>query len=442
MSQRCATLAAAAALALLAYRFCNLDLAPFILDEPVFLRAAAAEVASGHWLSASPIRGSTGVTYGPTVFWFYALVQTLFGSSPAAAILAMCVMVTVAHLALAWALADYFGGQRWLLAVMLAWIAASPYQFFWSRLAWDQSVDIAAAWVLVILTRRSPFTLTRGLLLGAVLGLGVSSHLMITPLLVVALVYVAAQRAWRPLAACLIFILAINIPYLRALLSQPVGTHVAPAIDLSLLGTHLLQPLRVSSLWEIRYFFDAQWSELATADRGIGTATAASLFVLTVLTCFGFCAALRHPTTRRFALFALVLWLFTTALHAVCHLEPQPHYMFASYWVVGVGLAAGLAALQQCPRAWAVGLAAFALVAIAQASFIVQWMSFIRAHQGTRGIHYGATLSAQTQLVRERCARGEIIANTIAPFSVSLEYIAEHEPACAGKAWRVLKDRQ
>jgi len=51
-------LAVAGALAMLAYRFANLDLAVFVLDEPQFLEAARRQIHSGHWLSASPLVGN------------------------------------------------------------------------------------------------------------------------------------------------------------------------------------------------------------------------------------------------------------------------------------------------------------------------------------------------------------------------------------------------
>ena len=330
---------------LLAYRFWHLDLAPFILDEPTFLRAAAAEVASGHWLSASPIRGTQGVTYGPTVFWFYALVQTIFGAEPHASLLAMCAMVTVAHLALAWALWDYFDRPRWVIEALIAWIAASPFQFFWARLAWDQTVDIAAAWTVVLLTRRSPFTVARAALLGLVLGLGVSSHLMIAPLFALTLVYLALrERRALPVALTAATALVVNLPYLHFLLSEPRVPGPHHALDLRWLGDQLVQPLRVSSTFKVDYFFDAQWTEfLLGHETSMAIATAFSMVTLGVLTLVGLVLALK--ARRDLAALALALWLGTAIFHLAFGLDRQPHYMFASYWIVGLGLAAALTSL-------------------------------------------------------------------------------------------------
>src|SRR5688572_25644563 len=45
----------AAALALFAYRFANVDLASFTRDEPQFLAAAREQPRSGQWLQANPL---------------------------------------------------------------------------------------------------------------------------------------------------------------------------------------------------------------------------------------------------------------------------------------------------------------------------------------------------------------------------------------------------
>ncbi len=68
-------LAALAALAMVGYRFANFELVSFINDEPLFLTAASNQLQTGQWLSASPIQGTQGTTYGPTVFWFYGVVH-------------------------------------------------------------------------------------------------------------------------------------------------------------------------------------------------------------------------------------------------------------------------------------------------------------------------------------------------------------------------------
>jgi len=93
-------LLALAAIGVLMLRLVDLDLASFILDEPQFLDAARAQLSTGQWRSASPLVETLGLHYGPTVFWFYGLVQSVFGDAARTNITAMCLMLTVAHLAL------------------------------------------------------------------------------------------------------------------------------------------------------------------------------------------------------------------------------------------------------------------------------------------------------------------------------------------------------
>ena len=132
-----------AALGLLGYRFAHVDLAPFARDEPQFLRAAGDQLRTGHWLSANPLYGNLGLRYGPTAFWFYGVEQALLGPDPRVAIVVMGLTVTLAHLGLAFALWRLFGGGPVFLAVLVAWVASSPYQFLWSRLAWDLTSNAA-----------------------------------------------------------------------------------------------------------------------------------------------------------------------------------------------------------------------------------------------------------------------------------------------------------
>ncbi len=93
-------LLALAAIGVLMLRPVDLDLASFILDEPQFLDVARAQLSTGQWRSASPLVETLGLHYGPTVFWFYGLVQSVFGDADRTNITAVCLMLTVAHLAL------------------------------------------------------------------------------------------------------------------------------------------------------------------------------------------------------------------------------------------------------------------------------------------------------------------------------------------------------
>ena len=191
-----------AALGLLGYRFAHVDLAPFARDEPQFLAARPEQLQTGHWLSANPLYGNLGLRYGATAFWFYGVEQALLGPDPRVAIVAMGLTVTLAHLALAFALWRLFGGGPVFLAVLVAWVASSPYQFLWSRLAWDLTSNAAVFAAAALLCTYRELGVGRALALGTVIGLGISTHPMLVPFAVAAFVVVGRGAvASRPLGA-------------------------------------------------------------------------------------------------------------------------------------------------------------------------------------------------------------------------------------------------
>src|ERR1700748_3128434 len=91
-------LPALVAIAMLSYRFCNLDLVTFINDEPHLLAAAEDEAHGRGWVSGSPIAGTPGLHYGPVPTWFFGVVHTIFGSSALVSIVAMGLVVTLGQL--------------------------------------------------------------------------------------------------------------------------------------------------------------------------------------------------------------------------------------------------------------------------------------------------------------------------------------------------------
>jgi hypothetical protein len=188
----------------------HVDLAPFARDEPQFLRAAGDQLRTGHWLSANPLYGNLGLRYGPTAFWFYGVEQALLGPDPRLAIVAMGLTVTLAHLGLAFALWRLFGGGPVFLAVLVAWVASSPDQFLWSRLAWDLTSN-------VFRRRPSCVRIAAGWAARSRLGTvspGISTHPMLVPFAMAAVVVGWARRGRAaPAAAALVgSAFLVNVP--------------------------------------------------------------------------------------------------------------------------------------------------------------------------------------------------------------------------------------
>jgi hypothetical protein len=443
------SLAALVALAMVAYRFANFDLVSFILDEPYFLTAARDQVLTGHWVSASPIQGTQGTTYGPTVLWFYGVVHLLFGSAPQTSILAMCALLTLSHVALAVALTRLFRGDALFLAALLALVAASPYQFFWSRLAWDQMVNVGASCTVALLCLPGPLGWIRRVGLGLVIGFAISSHLMVLPLVALTFAVLAFEQLRRPLSLVLTLgpvlaaALLVNLPYLGFLRANPPNPPPSSnSFSWALMGEHLIQPARVASTWGLDYFFDQAWPDFLQWVGGTGRwmleHAGWSVAVILAVSVAGVLLTLRakEPEQRRIAWLALVAWLGYSAFYTLRNLNREPHYQFPTWWLVAVGVAGAMHALRsRIPRWGTVATAAVLLAGGLQFLVNVAWMRYIRQRGGTQGIHYSVPLSAQQAVMRRLCeeSRGPVyLENRTALFPPSLGYVAQTTPACQG----------
>lgn len=446
-----------AALGMLGYRFAHVDLAPFARDEPQFLRAAGDQLRSGHWLSANPLYGNLGLRYGPAAFWFYGVEQAVFGADPRVAIVAMGLTVTLAQLGLAFALGRLFGGGPVFLAVLVAWVASSPYQFLWSRLAWDLTSNAAVFAAAALLCTYDELRPGRALALGTVIGLGLSTHPMLVPFALAAFAVVAAEL-WRrgrpalPAAAGLVgSAFLVNLPYLLFLMRAPIVRR-APRLPLSpgSFGSLFLQAPRLTTTWGLPYYFGGAWSDfrlwLGEAADLIDPVSLVVLVVCVVATAGGIAAAVASSDARvrRMGRVALVAWAGNVLLLAAVGLERHPHYNFASAWVPVFGVASAIAWLRRpAPRAAAAGLAVLAVIAVAQFAVIVEWMGFIRVGGGTRSPGYGTPIGIQMDAMRAACAGLEptiVLKNETEMFPFPFEYHAATLPECRGKTVLVCAD--
>lgn len=446
-----------AALAMLAYRFVHVDLAPFARDEPQFLTAAREQLRTGHWLSANPLYGNLGLRYGATAFWFYGIVQALFGDDPRVAIVAMGLTVTLAHLAFALMLTRLFDESAVFFAALVAWIASSPYQFLWSRLAWDLTSNAAVFAAAALLCSYRQLRPARAAALGVVLGLGLATHPMLAPLAIAVLAAAAWEMRGRGREGIVsgvvltVGLIAANVPYLLFLLKAPIVARSArQPLSPENLGSLVLQSPRIATIWGLPYYFGEAWSDfrvwLGAASDAIDVLAVVSLLASVSGAVGGVAAAIAasDPRHRRVGLAALVAWAGNVVLLAVLGLERHPHYHFASAWVPVFGMAAGLAWLRRSrPRLGAAALAVLTVIAVTQFAVIVQWMGFIRATGGTRTPSYGTPIGLQIEAMQAACAAREplvVLRNETEMFPWPFVYIATTEPACRDKRVVVCAD--
>ena len=440
----------AIALAMLAYRFAHLDLAPFARDEPQFLAAAREQLRTGRWLAANPLYGNLGLRYGPAAFWFYGVVLSLLGDDPRTAIVAMGLVVTLSHLAFALALSRLFDEGAAFFAVLVAWMASSPYLFLWSRLAWDLTSMAAAFCAAALLC--SPRTLTpgRALALGVALGAGLATHPMVAPLAIAAVVVLGwegregGRKAVAAIAIVVAAMIAVNLPYLVFLAKAPiVGRAARHPVSLAGLASLALQAPRISTVWGLSYYFDEAWGDfrrwLGPAGSTLEPLALCSLSASVAAAVIGVAISLRAPDVRqrRLARVAAMAWAGNVVLLAAVGLGPHPHYHFSSAWVPLFGMAACLARLRRHrPRAGVIAVAVVAAMAVAQFLVIVRWMGYIRARGGTRSASYGTPLGLQVAAMRAVCAAPPsviVLQNDTKMFRFPFEYLATTEPSCRGK---------
>ena len=446
-----------AALGLISYRFWHIELVPFARDEPQFLRAAGQQLRSGHWLSANPLYGNLGLRYGPAAFWFYGVVQAVAGEDPRVAIVAMGLTLTLAHLGLVFAVWRLFGESAALLAVLIAWVASSPYEFQWSRLAWDLTSNAAVFAAAALLCTYRDLGVGRALALGTVIGLGLATHPMLVPFALAVLAVVAAElwtrgrRALAPAAALVGSMVLVNVPYLIFLMRAPVVRRAARLpFSWDGLGWLLLQAPRIWTTWGLPYYFEGSWPAfrqwMGPAGGLLEPASEAVVVLCFAMTAGGIAVAVVSADTRvrRLGRVALLAWIGNVLMLAAVRLEVHAHYTFASAWVPVFGVASALAWLRaRHPRVAAAALVALGMVAIAQFAVLVEWMGFVRWTGGTRSAGYGTPIGLQLQAMREVCATPEpaiVLKNGTEMFPFPFEYHAATLPECRGKTVLVCAD--
>jgi hypothetical protein len=112
----------------------------------------------------------------PHPLWFFGVLQTVLGQRADFAIATVAALTCVSQLIFVLALHRSLGARsRWPLAATLFIVASSPYEFFWSRSAWDLFTNFGPFLILSLLAA-SPFGPGRGALLGALCELAISAH--------------------------------------------------------------------------------------------------------------------------------------------------------------------------------------------------------------------------------------------------------------------------
>jgi uncharacterized protein (DUF2062 family) len=450
VSRAVRVLLVAAALAMLGYRFLHVDLASFALDEPQFLNAAREQLRTGTWASANPLYGNLGVRYGPTSIWFYGLVQLALGDDPRVSIVAMGVLVTLSHLAFALALTRLFDEDAVFFAVLVAWMGSSPYQFQWSRLAWDLTSNASVFFAAALLCTFRELSAGRAVALGLAIGLGLSTHPSVLPMALAVGMALAWELRARPLAlAAKGGLLAasaalVNVPYLLFLSKAPIVRRTpGHTVSLDDFRWSVLQSPRIFSTWGLEEYFEKPWPDfkewLGATSGALGALSVASLLVAYACSVAGIALALRSGDERqgRMGRTAVVAWAGTVVLLVVLGLDRHPHYHFAAAWVPVFGVAACIGWLRRkSARRGALALAALGAIAVAQFIVIVLWIGYVHERSGIRTGAHGTPVGLQIETMKAVCSAPDasiVVRNETEMYPWPFQYLAKTEPACRHK---------
>jgi hypothetical protein len=429
--------------AMLAYRLVRIDLSPFIMDEAYFLDGAG-------WALASPITGSTPVHYGPAVVWFFGVAQFLVGKSPLASIAAMCVTMTVAHLAFGIAVGRALKLKPLAFAAFLAFLAASPYQFFWSRLAWNQLPDACAFAAVAMVISVRPLTVSRMAIIGVLLGLALSAHPISAAFIAAVglLVAVDHRHDLKQLvklgATGVAAILAVNVPWFVDMVLRPwppLEKHPSrplPAVFADV-GVRMLDELRPASLSGIQYFFDAEWGHFVRAlDWPAQPELVAQwLFIALVVLCaIGLvAAAFGERSERRLALLTVATFVSSAMYFSYLQIGPHPHYNFPVSWIAPAAVALVLSVSGRRRTTAIAAGTVVAVMAVIQFGFILQWRGVVAREGGVRCLHYSTPVGQLRTVVNEACSWPSPVQvrNQTMILPKPLEYLLKTEPLCEGK---------
>ena len=424
------------ALALLALRFYEPGLAPFLFDEP-FFQALIDWHMENRAIPTASIPGNAGIPYGPTALWFYGILRL---ATDRIEVLALChAALSTGGVLVLWALLRrHFGHGAALWGLML--MAASPLLYFYSRLLWDNSITIPLTAVLLSLTlslvRRRHWALCLGW--GFTAALLFNLHLMNCAAIgACALFLLVAGRSERGtvkfLALSAMVFFTVSAPYLQRIVAAlPQLKSVAGAGGLGAVFhvNRLAAPLSVQIM---DYFYPTMTAEVLPFGFDPGLWLVAAGFAV---------LALRRSFPPALQLSTLVL-AATLLLHKVMKVDiTHPHY-FNPAWafsVVAVGAAWHAAAAVRWQRGL---LAALAVATLASQNYVtISALRVVGRDLGTRDMRYGTAAREQRRFVEAACAANDSRAGkplnldlsaTPSVFPYALEYHFNHANACKGQ---------
>jgi hypothetical protein len=382
--------------------------APFINDDAWLLLNALQANEAGR-LAVLGLKGTKGLAYGPVPTWLYQGLL-LATRDPVKLVVAHAVLLGGALAVAIHGLARVTGLWKWFGLVL----AASPYLWFYNRLLWDNTLNLAFTafaflLYLVFLSRGSRLALAGSMTLG---GLSLLTHMMGLAMTVAILghLVIVRRRDVLRLAWILLLVGAVLLgaagSYWRVVWDSR-NSLPAYAWNPSLRGAlFALTGPRLLGATGLDYFYGAR------AGTGFPLAVAWLSAVLYPLTWAGMAVAARRAwqgiegrsagTIDSTGTVALGAVLVQVTLDALVDATGHPHYHNAT-WIAHAVLAwiAVSAFARWRPAARVVAAAVAAGLVTGMVGVDAWLLADLHRTGGTRDIHYGATMAEQLRLVDE-----------------------------------------
>lgn len=444
-------------------RFLDLDSAPFINDEPRDQLILDWHIRT-HTFPVLGLRGTHGVCYGPTALWLYYPIRLV--TNHINALVAYFAALSVVGFSIIIATTWKSAGKE-IAAWMAAFIASSPYLFFYSRLPWDVTFLLLLVSLMCFFVVRLDcrHTYADWALMGLLSGLIVDLHLMALPILAAGGLTLAPTLLKRlkgskesqiatikGLVIGTVILCVVVAPYFSAVWQDLASGH---HFDLTMpnFGSGFTYTPRFLSWSGMSYFlegtkeahelvFSGLLSRAYSWDPSILLKIAGWMLLATT----GWKLAKRQgqvPAIQRMAFFSFALLMI---YYGGIDLDMNhPHYFLPIWWVMF--FFAALAIIESKGILHGVMTAAGAMTIAMNIVFVLAAHAWIVEKHGTRGAHYSTVHSELEKIVNEICddvtkrhgkghAAIPVLLEThnvigIRPFPI--EYYFRHEPNCVGR---------
>ncbi len=384
--------------------------APFINDDAwLLLNALGANDAGA--LATAGLMGTKGVRYGPLPTWIYQLML-LVTHDPVVLVLLHAVLLAGSIALAVYAVARVTKLYPWFAAVLVV----SPYLWFYDRLLWDNSFNLALTALALssygaFLSHRSRIALTATVVL---LFAAVLVHTMSIAFVVPMAAHMAIfeRRAlWRNkwlLLPVLLLLVGLSWEYWRDFARGPVQSGFDQAEPFYQSFLFALTGARLLGATGLGYFVGEGWEA--------GNPIVVPVVISSLLFPFawaGIClAAVRiiQAIRRRsaevldhLAGIALATVAIQSLLDGFAHASGHPHYHNAT-WIAHALLAwiafDALAKLR-VPLGRIIARNTAVLLVVALTTVTVWMLITLHASGGARTIHYGTTLSNQLEVISD-----------------------------------------